>query len=159
MNLLFGSILEVQEASLMVVRSMRGLLRRPFYLRETIFQMDLIGVGSLMIVLLAGFFIGAQLALQTAKTLQSFGAQNYTGRLVSTALVRDLAPVLTCILLAGRIGSGIAAELGSMKVSEQIDAMRALGTDPLRKLVLPRIIALVVMAPALTIFANVIGTI
>ncbi|MFY9226323.1 MAG: ABC transporter permease, partial [Blastocatellia bacterium] len=84
---------------------------------------------------------------------------NYTGRLVATSLVRELAPVLTCILLAGRIGSGIAAELGSMTVSEQIDAMRALGTDPLRKLVLPRIIALVIMGPALTVFANIVGII
>jgi phospholipid/cholesterol/gamma-HCH transport system permease protein len=159
MNPLVKVVLEVQDTTLMVVRAMRGVVRRPFYLRETVAQMDIVGVGSLIIVLLAGFFIGAQLALQTAKTLQSFGAQNYTGRLVATSLVRDLAPVLTCILLAGRIGSGIAAELGSMLVSEQIDAMRALGTDPLRKLVMPRIIALVVMAPALTVFANVIGTI
>ncbi|MBL8152280.1 MAG: ABC transporter permease [Blastocatellia bacterium] len=159
MNFLIGVILEVQEATLMVTRSMRGLFRRPFYVRETINQMDLIGVGSLPIVLLAGFFIGAVLALQTAKTLISFGAQNYTGRLVATSLVRELGPVLTCILLAGRIGSGIAAELGSMRVSEQIDAMRALGTDPLRKLVRPRIIALVVMAPLLTVFADIIGAI
>jgi len=159
MNLLVKTLLEVQETALMVVRSMSGLHRRPLYVRETVSQMDIVGVGSLMIVLLAGFFIGGQLALQTAKTLQSFGAQNYTGRIVATALVRDLAPVLTCILLAGRIGSGIAAELGAMRVSEQIDAMRALGTDPLRKLVRPRIIALVVMAPTLTVFANIIGAI
>lgn len=144
---------------MMVVRSLRGMVRRPFYIRETVAQMDIVGVGSLPITMLAAFFIGAVLALQTASTLQSFGAQNYTGRLVATSLVRELGPVLTCILLAGRIGSGIAAELGSMRVSEQIDAMRALGTDPLRKLVLPRIISLVVMAPALTVFANIVGTI
>lgn len=119
--------------------------------------MDAIGFGTLPIVLLAGFFIGAVLALQTAGTLRSFGAQNYTGRLVATSLLRELGPVLTCILLAGRSGSGIAAELGAMCVSEQIDAMRALGTDPFRKLVRPRLIALVTMAPVLTIFANVIG--
>ncbi len=119
--------------------------------------MDTIGFGTLPIVLLAGFFIGAVLALQTAGTLRSFGAQNYTGRLVATSLLRELGPVLTCILLAGRSGSGIAAELGAMCVSEQIDAMRALGTDPFRKLVRPRLIALMTMAPILTIFANVIG--
>lgn len=121
--------------------------------------MDAIGFGTLPIVLLAGFFIGAVLALQTAGTLRSFGAQNYTGRLVATSLLRELGPVLTCILLAGRSGSGIAAELGAMCVSEQIDAMRALGTDPFRKLVRPRLIALMTMAPVLTIFANVIGVI
>jgi phospholipid/cholesterol/gamma-HCH transport system permease protein len=159
MNLAIKVVFETQEASVMVLRALRGLVRRPFYVRETVAQMDSIGVGGLPITMLAAFFIGSVLALQTASTLQSFGAQNYTGRLVATSLVRELGPVLTCILLAGRTGSGIAAELGSMHVSEQIDAMRALGTDPLRKLVLPRILALVVMAPALTVFANVIGTI
>jgi phospholipid/cholesterol/gamma-HCH transport system permease protein len=158
MNLPVKVVYETQEATLMVFRALRGLVRRPFYIRETVAQMDYIGVGSLPITMLAGFFIGAVLALQTASTLQSFGAQNYTGRLVATSLVRELGPVLTCILLAGRTGSGIAAELGSMRVSEQIDAMRALGTDPLRKLVLPRILALIVMAPALTVFANIVGT-
>lgn len=159
MNLAVKVVFEVQEATIMVVRALGGLVRKPFYVRETIAQMDNVGVGSLPITMLAAFFIGAVLSLQTAATLQSFGAQNYTGRLVATSLVRELGPVLTCILLAGRIGSGIAAELGSMRVSEQIDAMRALGTDPLRKLVLPRMLALVVMAPTLTIFANLVGTI
>jgi phospholipid/cholesterol/gamma-HCH transport system permease protein len=158
MNLALKIVLETQEATLMVARSAMGFIRRPFYIRETIAQMDIVGVGSLPIAMLAAFFIGAVLALQTASTLEAFGAQNYTGRLVATSLVRELGPVLTCILLAGRIGSGIAAELGSMKVSEQIDAMRALGTDPLRKLVLPRIVALVIMSPTLTVFANVVGT-
>ncbi len=143
----------------MVVRALRGLTQRPFYLRETIAQMDIIGVGSLPIALLAGFFIGAVLALQTSSTLQSFGALNFTGRLVATSLVRELGPVLTSILLAGRAGSGITAELGSMKVSEQIDAMRALGTDPNRKLVMPRLLALVLMAPVLTVFADAVGVV
>ncbi len=159
MNLALKVVIEAQEATLMVWGALRGMLRKPFYIRETIDQMDLIGVGSLTITMLAAFSIGAVLALQTAQTLQSFGAQNYTGRLVATSLIRELGPVLTCILLAGRIGSGIAAELGSMRVSEQIDAMRALGTDPLRKLVRPRILALVVMSPALTAFADVVGTV
>ncbi|MEW6730285.1 MAG: ABC transporter permease [Acidobacteriota bacterium] len=159
MNLILKIVIETQEATLMVARALRGVFRRPFYLREAIMQMDSIGVGSLSITMLAAFSIGAVLALQTASTLQSFGAQNYTGRLVATSLVKELGPVLTCILLAGRIGSGIAAELGSMRVSEQIDAMRALGTDPIRKLVWPRILALIVMAPVLTVVADVIGTV
>lgn len=158
MNLLIKWLTEIQEGTFLVTRSFRGLTQRPMYLRETIAQMDIIGVGSLPITLLAGFFIGAVLALQTARTLQSFGAQNFTGRLVATSLVRELGPVLTSILLAGRAGSGITAELGSMKVSEQIDAMRALGTDPVRKLVMPRLLALLLMAPVLTVFADVVGT-
>ncbi|MCS6884508.1 MAG: ABC transporter permease [Acidobacteriota bacterium] len=159
MNPIFLVLIELQESTLMVVNSLRGLTRRPYYIREAIHQMDIIGVGSLPIVLLAGFSIGSILALQTSNVLLSFGAQNYTGRLVATSLIRELGPVLTCILLAGRIGSGMAAELGAMKVSEQIDAMRALGTDPLKKLVRPRLLALLFMAPTLTIFANVVGTI
>lgn len=159
MSPLLAVLIELQESTLMVVNSLRGLTRKPYYIREAIHQMDIIGVGSLPIVLLAGFSIGSILALQTANVLLSFGAQNYTGRLVATSLIRELGPMLTCILLAGRIGSGMAAELGAMKVSEQIDAMRALGTDPLRKLVRPRLLALLVMAPTLTIFANIVGTI
>ncbi len=159
MGPLLAVLIELQESTLMVVNSLRGLTRKPYYIREAIHQMDIIGVGSLPIVLLAGFSIGSILALQTANVLLSFGAQNYTGRLVATSLIRELGPMLTCILLAGRIGSGMAAELGAMKVSEQIDAMRALGTDPLRKLVRPRVLALLVMAPTLTIFANIVGTI
>lgn len=157
MNFLYQWLSELQEASLLFFRAFRGLTKRPLYVRETLSQMDIIGFGTLPIALLAGTFIGAVLALQTASTLRSFGAQNYTGRLVATSLVRELGPVLTSILLAGRAGSGIAAELGSMTVSEQIDAMRALGTDPFRKLVRPRLLALGFMAPVLTVFADVIG--
>ncbi|MBX7218356.1 MAG: ABC transporter permease [Blastocatellia bacterium] len=157
MKLLIQWLTEIQEGTMLVARSFRGLTQRPVYVRETVTQMDIIGVGTLPITLLAGFFIGAVLALQTAKTLQSFGAQNFTGRLVATSLVRELGPVLTAILLAGRSGSGITAELGSMKVSEQIDAMRALGTDPIRKLVMPRMMALLLMAPVLTVFGDLVG--
>ena len=101
--------------------------------------MDVIGVGSLTIVLLTGFFTGGVLTLQTFPTLQFYGAQSQTGRLVAISLVRELGPVLTALMVTGRVGSAIAAELGSMTVSQQIDAMRALGTDPVRKLVAPRI--------------------
>jgi phospholipid/cholesterol/gamma-HCH transport system permease protein len=121
-------------------------------------QMDILGFGSLAIVLLTGTFTGMVLALNTATTLQKFGVQTVTGQLVTTSLIRELGPVLTCLMLAGRVGSGIAAELGSMLVSEQIDAMRALGTDPIKKLVAPRIIALVTMAPVLTVICDFVGT-
>ncbi len=157
MNLIIRGIYQIQEITLLTWRVLRGLFRPPFYLRETVLQMDLLGVGSLVIILLTGGFTGGVLALNSANTLQKFGVQSVTGQLVATSLIRELGPVLTCLMLAGRVGSGIAAELGSMLVSEQIDAMRALGTDPIKKLVTPRIIALVIMAPILTIICDMIG--
>ncbi len=157
MNLITLGIYQVQELTLLVWRVLRGIFKAPRYLRETIQQMDILGFGSLVIILLTGTFTGMVLALNSANTLQKFGVQNVTGQLVATSLIRELGPVLTCLMLAGRAGSGIAAELGSMLVSEQIDAMRALGTDPIKKLVTPRIIALVTMAPALTVVCDFVG--
>lgn len=157
MNPFVEVVYEVQEASLMVGRAFQRAFTKPHYLREILHQMDVIGVGSLVIIVLTGFFTGAVLALQTSKTLTTFGAQSVTGQLVMTSLVRELGPVLASLMLAGRVGSGIAAELGSMVVSEQVDAMRALGTDPLKKLVLPRLAALLVMGPALTLVADMVG--
>jgi phospholipid/cholesterol/gamma-HCH transport system permease protein len=119
--------------------------------------MDLIGVGSLTIIVLTGFFTGAVLTLQTYPTLASYGALDQLGYLVSLSLVRELGPVLTALMVTGRVVSAISAELGSMVVSQQIDAMRALGTDPVRKLVTPRIIALIITLPLLTVLADVIG--
>src|SRR5262245_12307652 len=149
--------LEVQNLTILGLRSLLNVFRRPLYLRETFEQMDIIGVGSLAITMLTGFFTGAVLALQTSKTLSSFGAVGYTGQLVSVSLVRELGPVLTAIVVAGRVGSGIASELGSMLVSEQINAMRALGTDPSKKLVTPRVFASITMVPVLTIICDLIG--
>ncbi len=120
-------------------------------------QMDVLGAGSVVIILLTGTFTGGVLALNSANTLQRFGFANQTGQLVATSLIRELGPVISCLMLAGRVGSGITAELGSMLVSEQIDAMRALGTDPIKKLVAPRIIALIIMAPVLTILCDLMG--
>ncbi len=159
MNLLSLALFELQESALLVGRALRSLLSRPRYFREIIHQMDVIGVGSLVIIVLTGFFTGGVLALQTGATLSSFGAKGFTGRLVSTSLVRELGPVLTALMIAGRVGSGIAAELGSMLVSQQVDAMRALGTDPIRKLVAPRLVALLIMVPSLTLICIGIGTI
>src|SRR4051812_20344318 len=119
--------------------------------------MDIIGVGSLPIVVMTGFFSGAVMALQMSRALATYGATGQTGQIVAITLVRELGPVLSSLLVAGRNGSGIASELGSMKVTEQIDAMRALGTDPLQKLVTPRVIATCVMMPLLTIIADFVG--
>ncbi|HEY0545221.1 MAG TPA: ABC transporter permease [Pyrinomonadaceae bacterium] len=147
----------MQETTLLAAKSARGLFKRPRYVPETVAQMDTIGVGSLTIILLTGFFTGAVLTLQTYPTLASYGAQSRTGYLVAVSLVRELGPVLTALMITGRVGSAISAELGSMTVSQQIDAMRALGTDPVRKLVTPRIIALIITLPLLTVIADVVG--
>ena len=157
MNFILNAIYQIQELALLAWRTLRSFFRHPFYSREIIQQMDVIGVGSLVIIILTGFFTGGVLALNSANTLQRFGVQSVTGQLVMTSLIRELGPVLTCLMLAGRVGSGIAAELGSMIVSEQIDAMRALGTDPIKKLVAPRILALTTMAPILTIICDMVG--
>jgi phospholipid/cholesterol/gamma-HCH transport system permease protein len=157
MNFILNAIYQIQELALLAWRTLRSLFRPPLYTREIIQQMDIIGVGSLTIIILTGFFTGGVLALNSANTLQRFGVQSVTGQLVATGLIRELGPVLTCLMLAGRVGSGIAAEIGSMIVSEQIDAMRALGTDPIKKLVAPRILALTTMAPILTIICDMVG--
>ncbi|HEV2884919.1 MAG TPA: ABC transporter permease [Pyrinomonadaceae bacterium] len=157
MNLVTRSIFELQETTLIAARALGGLIKGPRYFSETIAQMDVIGVGSLTIILLTGFFTGGVLAIQTFPTLAFWGQQAQTGRLVAVSLVRELGPVLTALMVTGRVGSAIAAELGSMTVSQQIDAMRSLGTDPIRKLVAPRIIALLVTLPLLTVLADCVG--
>jgi phospholipid/cholesterol/gamma-HCH transport system permease protein len=159
MNPLLKFLFELQEISFLIWRAFSGLVRGPRYISETIRQMDLIGVGSLPIVLLTGFFTGGVLILQTFPTLQYYSIQSEAGRSVATSLVRELGPVLSALMVSGRIGSAISAELGSMIVSQQIDAMRALGTDPTRKLVAPRLIALIFMLPLLTVAADIFGII
>lgn len=159
MNPLKNFLFQLQEISLLIWRAFVGLFRRPRYLGEIIRQMDLIGVGSLPIVLLTGFFTGGVLILQTFPTLQYYSIQDQAGRSVATSLVRELGPVLSALMVSGRIGSAISAELGSMVVSQQIDAMRALGTDPIRKLVAPRLMALIFMLPILTVAADIFGII
>jgi phospholipid/cholesterol/gamma-HCH transport system permease protein len=147
----------VQDYALLAVHSVGNLFRKPVYFADMAQQADSIGVGSLPIVVLIGFFTGAVLAVQSANTLQRFGSITLIGQLVSLSMVRELGPVLTGILVAGRNSSGMASELGSMVVTEQIDAMRALGTDPMKKLVTPRVIATVFMLFFLTIISDLLG--
>jgi phospholipid/cholesterol/gamma-HCH transport system permease protein len=149
-----AALLEVQQYMLLVAALSRAIVTRPLYRRDIIMQFDAIGIGSLTVVSLTGFFTGAALALQTGQTLDRFGARTLVGQLVSASMIRELGPVLTALILAGRVGSGIAAELGSMAVTDQINALRALGTDPVRKLVVPRVLAATVMAPVLTVIAD-----
>jgi phospholipid/cholesterol/gamma-HCH transport system permease protein len=151
------SILKVQNYSKLAAQSLSNLITRPRYGLDTLTQMDDIGVGSMPIVLLSGFFIGAVMVLQTGSQFQRFGQVSLTGDIVSLALVRELGPTITGLLVAGRCASGIASELGSMLVTEQVDAMRALGTDPSRKLVSPRVLATLIMLPLLTTFSVFIG--
>ena len=154
-----AALLEVQEYVGMIKQVLRGLVTPPFYFRDIVEQFESIGVGSLTVVLLTGMFTGMVLALQSGFTLDQFGARSMVGRLVSASMVKELGPVLTGLMVAGRVGSGIAAELGSMTVTDQIAALRALGTDPIRKLVLPRVLAGVVMVPLLTVISGGVGMI
>ena len=147
----------IQDYSLMAWRSLTNLATAPRYFQDVLDQMDDIGVGSLPIVLMSGFFIGAVMVLQTGGQFVRFGQTALTGDIVSLALVRELGPTLTGILVAGRSASGIASELGSMLVTEQVDAMRAMGTDPSRKLVTPRVVAGILMLPLLTALNDFVG--
>jgi phospholipid/cholesterol/gamma-HCH transport system permease protein len=152
-----GAALEAQEYVRLVRDAIRGIFTRPIYKHDIVEQFDQIGFGSLTVVLLSGLFTGAALALQSGQTLDQFGARPVVGRLVSASMIKELGPVLTALMLTGRIGSGIAAELGSMMVTDQINALRALGTDPIRKLVVPRILAGFFMAPILTVISDFVG--
>jgi phospholipid/cholesterol/gamma-HCH transport system permease protein len=149
----------VQEYAVLAVRAVGNVFTRPRYFGDMTQQADLIGFGSLPIVLAACFFTGAALALNSATTLSRFGALTLVGQLVSIGIVRELGPVLAGLVVAGRNASGMASELGSMIVTEQIDAMRALGTDPMKKLVTPRVVATVSMLFFLTILGDFLGLI
>jgi phospholipid/cholesterol/gamma-HCH transport system permease protein len=149
----------LQDYTLLSVQSVANVFTAPRYWADTLEQMDIIGVGSLMIVIVASFFIGGVLVINTAAQLERFGMAQLTGDGVSLALVRELGPTITALLIAGRNASGIASELGSMVVTEQVDAMRALGTDPIRKLMTPRVVAMVTMVPLLVGVFDFVGLI
>lgn len=156
-NYIKSFLLSVQQYVGLVAYTFKDAFSPPFYLGDMVEQMDVIGVGSLPIIVLTGFFIGAILVLQTAAQFARFGTTALTGDAVSLALVRELGPVITALLVAGRSSSGIASELGSMVVTEQVDAMRAMGTDPGRKLVTPRVIATLIVLPLLTAVSDFVG--
>ena len=154
-----AKVLTVQEYFVLAGKSLRFIFARPFYGQDVIQQMDEIGVKSLGIVMLTGLFTGMVLALQSSVQLKTFGATMYIGNLVAASMIRELGPVLAGLMVAGRVGSGIAAQLGSMRVTEQIDALNTLGTDPIKKLVTPRVLAALVMLPVLTVINDLIGII
>jgi phospholipid/cholesterol/gamma-HCH transport system permease protein len=151
------AVLEVQEYVRLLAQVGRAAVTPPIYYRDIIEQFESIGIGSLTVVLLAGLFTGMVLALNSGMTLDRFGAKSMVGQLISASMVKELGPVLSGLMVSGRVGSGIAAELGSMVVTDQIAALRALGTDPIRKLVVPRVMAGTIMLPVLTALSVAIG--
>jgi phospholipid/cholesterol/gamma-HCH transport system permease protein len=152
-----GKIAAVQDYSVLSGRAVANMFSGRRYWADIFTQMESIGIGSIPIILLTGFFTGCVLALQSETALVQFGAVSKTGSLVSLSMVKELGPVLTGLMFSGRNAAGIASEIGSMKVTEQIDAMRALGTDPTRKLVTPRLVATIFMIFFLTIIADAVG--
>ncbi|MFN0064205.1 MAG: MlaE family ABC transporter permease [Myxococcaceae bacterium] len=145
--------------TVMTGRTLRRAFRRPFEWNAFAYQVEMLGERSLGIALLTAVFAGLVISLQFGFFLGKFGVQHTVGRVVALTLFRELAPVLTALTVGGRVGSGIAAELGSMTVTEQVDAIRALGADPLRKLMVPRVLACLLIMPALTVLADVFGMI
>ncbi len=148
---------EVGQFGLLATRSVASLFARRFPLRETFVQFEAIAARSVTIVSITALFTGMVLALQTITSLARFGAKPYTGSFVGLAFVLELGPVLTALVVSGRVGASIAAELGSMKVTEQVDAIRVMGADPVQKLVVPRVLAATFGLPMLTILADVLG--
>jgi phospholipid/cholesterol/gamma-HCH transport system permease protein len=138
---------------------LRVFAKRPWGTREVLTQCEGIGVKSIPIALLILFFVGLVFALQFGLTLQTMGAVPYLGKITSLSIMRELGPVFTALVVGSRVGAGMAAEIGSMRVTEQVDAIRALGADPVKKLVVPRVIATTLMLPLVTLFADIIGVI
>ncbi|MBU6390761.1 MAG: ABC transporter permease [Planctomycetota bacterium] len=150
-------ILSVGQATILAVKGFAGIFLPPFNLKLIFREVDNFGAGSLLLVDTIALFTGMVMALQTIYGLSMYGAEMYVGSVVSLTLVRELGPVLTSIMVGARVGSGIAAEIGSMQVTEQIDAMRALGASPIKKLVAPKILAGMITLPLLTVTADIIG--
>jgi phospholipid/cholesterol/gamma-HCH transport system permease protein len=144
-------------AGILAWQSLRLMVRRPFEMRLILNELYNLGVMSLSIALVTLLFTGMVIAVQTSYTLAAYGAKVYVAKLVSLSIVLELGPVLTALMLAARVGAGITADIGSMKVTEQVDALRALAADPVKKLVVPKLVALLIMVPVLTILAITIG--
>lgn len=152
-----GFVEQFGEIGRMTWQAFLAMWRRPLEIGSTLYQMESLGVRSLGIASVTSVFVGMVMAVQFAFGLQKFGGMEYTGRIIALSFSRELAPTLTSVIVGGRIGAGIAAEVGSMAVTEQIDAIRALGADPVKKLVVPRLLAAIVVMPVLGAFALVLG--
>lgn len=143
--------------SLLAEQTIAGCFRRRFAGRALLYQIEAIGIRSIAIAVLTAIFSSMVMTVQFAVQMARFGVKEYVSSVVSLSLVRELGPVLTALLVGGRVGAGIAAELGSMRVTEQIDALRAMGADPVRKLVVPRVLATTIVLPLLAVLADVLG--
>lgn len=150
-------ISELQDFYLISARGLLGAVKKPFYLKDMIEQMDYAGAGSFVIIFLVSIFIGMALSLQLSAELSSLGLKMYTGKVVGISIIREIGPVTAALVYAGRVGSGIASELGSMILGHQIDSLRVFGVDPMKKLVTPRILSSIIMLPALTIIGDVVS--
>ena len=145
------------DVAILSAQTTKSLFRRPFEIGSTIQQLESLGVRSMGIVTVTSVFIGMVMTIQFAFGLRRFGGLEYIPRVVSLSFCRELAPTLTAVIVGGRIGSGMAAEVGAMNVTEQVDAIRALGADPAKKLVLPRVLAAIIVMPVLSIYALALG--
>ena len=157
MNKITSLLVNIGGATRLAGQALVRLVTPPQDLDQILHQLDRIGVGSLNLTNITALFTGLVLALQTSYTLATFGAKMYIGEIVTLSLVRELGPVLAALMVGGRVGAGITAELGSMAVTEQVDAMRSMAADPVRKLVVPRLWATLIMLPLLTILADALG--
>lgn len=148
---------ELQEFYLLSYHGLLGAIRRPFYLKDTIEQMDYAGSGSFFIVALVSLFVGMALSLQLSAELSVLGLKMYTGKVVGISIIREIGPVATALVFTGRVGSGMASELGSMVLGHQVDTLRVFGVDPVKKLVTPRVLSSLVMLPCLTIVGDAVS--
>ena len=153
------NITRLQDFYLLSIRALLGIFRRPYYFRETIEQMDYMGAGSFFIVFLVSLFIGMALSLQISAELSELGVKMYTGKIVGVAIIREIGPVAVALVFAGRVGSGMASELGSMVLGHQVDILRVHGVNPIKKLVTPRVVSAVLMLPVLTVIGDAVSLI
>ncbi len=144
----------LQEFYILSYNGLMGMIRSPFYMRDVIEQMDYAGAGSAFIVILVSLFIGMALSLQLSAELSALGLKMYTGKVVGISIIREIGPVAAALVFIGRVGSGIASELGSMVLGHQVDTLRVFGDDPVKKLVTPRILSALIMLPALTVIGD-----
>ena len=153
----YSAVVHVGRYAALVAETAWQALRPPYEWRRILYDLDHLGVRSLSITLITALFTGMVLALQGSYALASFGAKFYIAEIVALSVVRELGPVLTALMVAGRVGAGIAAEIGSMVVTDQVDAIRTLGASPVKKIVVPKVMATLIMLPCLTILADIVG--
>ena len=150
-------ISDLQDFYMLSVRGLSGIIKRPLYYKDLVEQMDYAGAGSFFIVVLVSLFIGMALSLQLSAELSTLGLKIYTGKVVGISIIREIGPVTAALVFAGRVGSGMASELGSMILGHQVDSLRVFGVDPMKKLITPRIWSSIIMLPALTVIGDAVS--